>query len=391
MIAFEDAMKIIGSEPVSTAIEETDLNASLGRVLAEDVISDTDMPPFDRSAMDGYACRRSDLGERLEIVGTITAGGAPGKPVGKNQCTKIMTGAQVPDGADCVVMVEHTINDGDNHVIFTGSQTADNISFRAEDVWKGDVLLSRGCLIRPQHIAILASAGCTSPVVYVMPRITVLTTGNEIVEPCEKLAGSLIRNSNGPQLMAQVRMAGGHANYGGIVRDTKEDLHVAVKAAVEASDIVIITGGVSMGDFDFVPAVLKDYGIRLFFEKVAVKPGRPTLFGRKDDVFVFGLPGNPVSSFTIFELMVKPLIYRMMGYAFSAPVIKLPMGVDFSRRKADRISWIPVIVDKEGQVFTANYHGSAHIHALHQANGMLGVPAGIFSYKKGDIVNVRQI
>jgi molybdopterin molybdotransferase len=264
MIAFEDALKIIGSEPVITAKEKTELAGSLGRVLAEDIISDTDMPPFNRSAMDGYACRRADLGERLEVVGTITAGMIPDKPIGKNQCLKIMTGAKVPDGADCVVMIEQTKKDGDGYVIFTGSQTSDNIAFRAEDVKKGDVLLSRGCLIRPQHIAILASSGYTTPVVYVMPRVTVITTGNEIVEPGEKADGTLIRNSNGPQLMAQVRMTGVNAHYGGIVRDSKEALHAAVKMAIEESDLVIFTGGVSMGDFDYVPGVLKDSGFIFF-------------------------------------------------------------------------------------------------------------------------------
>jgi molybdopterin molybdotransferase len=391
MIAFEDALNIIGSEPVTLAKEKTDLAGCLGRVLAEDIISDTDMPPFNRSAMDGYACRRADLAEKLEVTGTITAGMSQDKPIGKNQCLKIMTGAKVPEGADCVIMVEQTKLDGNDHIIFTGLQTSDNIAYRAEDVKKGDILLSRGCLIRPQHIAIMASAGCPAPAVYAMPRVTILATGNEIVEPGEKLSGTLIRNSNGPQLMAQVRMTGAYANYGGIVRDSKEELNAAVKTAIEESDMVIITGGVSMGDFDYVPAVLKDSGVQLFFEKVAVKPGRPTIFGRKDNVFIFGLPGNPVSSFTIFELMVKLLIYRMMGHNYTPPVLKLPMGVDFSRKKADRISWIPVTIDREGLVNPSDHHGSAHIHAFHEASGLIGMPAGIYSYKKGDIVNVRQI
>jgi molybdopterin molybdotransferase len=391
MIAFEDALRIIGSEPVCAVKEKTALDSSLGRILAEDIISDIDMPPFNRSAMDGYACRRSDLGERLEIVGTLSAGETSGTVIGRNQCSRIMTGAKVPDGADCVVMIEHTIKDGENHVIFTGSKTADNIAFMAEDVSKGDVVLPRGCLIRPQHIAILASAGLTAPLVYARPRVVVITTGNELVEPGEKLSGTLIRNSNGPQLMAQVMMTGVHAQYAGIIRDSPEDLQTAVDSAIESFDMVIITGGVSMGDFDYVPSVLKDCGVRLFFEKVAVKPGRPTIFGCKDDVFVFGLPGNPVSSFTIFELMVKPLIYRMMGHDYAAPGLRLPMGVDFSREKADRISWIPVIIDEDGQVFPEDYHGSAHIHALVKSSGLLGVAEGVFSFKKGDIVNVRQI
>lgn len=390
MLPFEEALKIIEQESFVLGTESIPLQDCCGRVLAEDVLSDTDMPPFDKSAMDGFACRRDDLGHRLEIIETVSAGDIPRKRIEKDQCSRIMTGARVPEGADCVVMVEHTeTNDG--FIRFTGTKTAINIAFTGEDLKRGDRALARGTLLRPQHIAILAAIGCTRPPVYRQPRVAVLTTGDEIVEPDVRPEGTCIRNSNGPQLVAQINSMSAIADYHGIVKDTPELTDSAIKSALSGNDTVIITGGVSMGDFDFVPSVLIKNGVELFFEKVAVKPGRPTVFGRRGRVSVFGLPGNPVSSFTIFELMVKPHLYRMMGHEYSPPVLRLPMGVDYLRKKADRIAWAPVYIDEEGMVTPVDYHGSAHIHSLSGAWGLLGIPKDVFGYKKGELVNVRQI
>ena len=390
MLPFEEALKIIEQESFVLGTESIPLQDCCGRVLAEDVLSDTDMPPFDKSAMDGFACRRDDLGHRLEIIETVSAGDIPRKRIEKDQCSRIMTGARVPEGADCVVMVEHTeTNDG--FIRFTGTKTAINIAFTGEDLKRGDRALARGTLLRPQHIAVLAAIGCTRPPVYRQPRVAVLTTGDEIVEPDVRPEGTCIRNSNGPQLVAQINSMSAIADYHGIVKDTPELTDSAIKSALSGNDTVIITGGVSMGDFDFVPSVLIKNGVELFFEKVAVKPGRPTVFGRRGRVSVFGLPGNPVSSFTIFELMVKPHLYRMMGHEYSPPVLRLPMGVDYLRKKADRIAWAPVYIDEEGMVTPVDYHGSAHIHSLSGAWGLLGIPKDVFGYKKGELVNVRQI
>jgi molybdopterin molybdotransferase len=391
MISFEEALRIVDQESWVLGKENIPLQECCGRVLAEDVLSDTDMPPFDKSAMDGFACRHDDLGQRLEIVETVTAGDIPRKRIEKNQCSRIMTGARVPEGADCVVMVEHTETEDNRFIRFTGSKTSVNIAFMGEDLKKGDRALARGTLLRPQHIAILASTGCVRPAVYRQPRVAILTTGDEIVEPDVRPGGTCIRNSNGPQLVAQINGMSAIADYHGIVKDTPELTDSAIKSALSGNDTVIITGGVSMGDFDFVPSVLVKNEVELFFEKVAVKPGRPTVFGRRGKVSVFGLPGNPVSSFTIFELMVKPHLYRMMGHDYRPPVLRLPIGVDYIRKKADRISWAPVYIDEEGMVIPVDYHGSAHIHSLSDAWGLLGVPKDVFGFKKGELVNVRQI
>lgn len=391
MIRFEEALKIIRNETFNLETEIIPLQDSVQRILAQDVFSDVDMPPFNKSAMDGFACRRSDLGSRLEVIETVRAGDIPEKPVGIKQCVKIMTGGKVPEGADCVIMVEHTVKEGDGYIRFTGEKTAVNIAFKGEDLKNGNMVLSKGKLIGPQHIAMLASAGYSMPRVYRQPKVAVMTTGDEIVEPGIKPEGTCIRNSNGPQLVAQIKRAGAIPGYLGIVKDDPGKTDSAIKSAIKGNDLIIITGGVSMGDYDFVPSVLKKNGFRLFFEKVAVKPGRPTVFGRKENVFIFGLPGNPVSSFTIFELMVKVLLYGLMGHEYNPPEIRLPIGSDYSRKKADRVAWTPANISSEGEIIPVDYHGSAHIHSLTDAWGMMAMAEGVYSYKRGDMVNVRQI
>lgn len=391
MVEFKEALNIIKDEAYILGTEPLPLHDCAGRILAQDIISDIDMPPFNRSAMDGFACRRSDLNSPLEVIETVRAGDIPKKNIGPLQCVRIMTGGKVPQGADCVIMVEQTLQEGDNHIRFTGEKTAGNIAFRGEDLKVGDLALGKGIMIKPQHVAILASVGCAAPLVYRQPSVAVMTTGDEIVEPQVRPQGTCIRNSNGPQLVAQISRAGALPRYMGIVKDTPGITDAAIKKALGRSDVIVITGGVSMGDYDFVPSVLKKNGFELFFEKVAVKPGRPTVFGRKDNVFVFGLPGNPVSTFMIFELMVKPLLYSMMGYEYEPDVLRMTIGQEYSRKKADRLSWTPVSLNSLGEVIPGGYHGSAHIHSLADAWGLMSMEPGTYLYKRGEMVNVRQI
>jgi molybdopterin molybdotransferase len=390
MVSFEEALKIGNQAAFTLPKENVLLEDAMNRVLAEEVISDMDMPPFDKSAMDGFACRREDLSEPLEIVETIKAGDVPSKIIGKNQCARIMTGGKVPQGADCVIMVEQTEMVGENFVRFNGSKTSDNIARRAEDIKLGEVVLKKGVLIQPQHVAVLASVGCVTPLVYKQPRVAVLTTGDEIVEPHEKPRGTSIRNSNGIQLVSQIKKMGALASYMGIVGDTPEKTDRAIKVALENHDVLIFTGGVSMGDYDFVTQVLKDNNFDIRFEKVAVKPGRPTVFGKKGNQFVFGLPGNPVSSFIIFELIVKPFLYKLMNHNHIPTVGNFPIGLNYSRKKADRIAWTPVSLEN-GFAVPVDYHGSAHIHSLCFAQGLMAMDSGVSEFRKGEMVHVRFI
>jgi molybdopterin molybdotransferase len=334
MIQFEEALAIILHHAICLESETVEMTASLGRVLAADVRSDMDMPPFDKTAVDGFACRRDDLTKNLRVLEVVAAGQVPSVSVGPGECTKIMTGAMVPEGADCVIMVEFTHENEDGSIAFTGTRTANNICYLGEDVKKGEIILEKGLLIKPQHIAVLASAGCIKPEVYRKVKVGILSTGDEIVEPGEVPGAGKIRNSNAWQLMAQAEAMSVEPHYFGIAPDEEIETLSMIRKAMETCDVILLTGGISMGDFDFVPSVLQKAGFEFHFKSLAVQPGRPTLFGTaRNNKFCFGLPGNPVSSFNQFELLVKPLFYKMMGCNYEAVVVKLPLATDYSRKK----------------------------------------------------------
>jgi len=391
MISFEKAFEIVLNSAYLLGTECVDIALAVNRVLAEDVKSDIDMPPFNKAAMDGYACRREDLSNELTIVETIPAGVSPKKAIGPNQCARIMTGATVPQGADCVIMVEFTGNPTENTVLFTGKETASNICIKAEDIKAGQAVLRKGTLIKSQHLATLAAVGCANPCVAVRPKVAILATGNELVEPSQSPSVSQVRDSNSFQLAAQVESVGAVAKNYGITKDTKQAIDAAIRTAIVENDVVLVSGGVSVGDFDFVPDILKQNDIELMFEKIAIKPGKPTVFGVSENVFCFGMPGHPVSGFVMCELLVKPFLYKLMGHDFTPLEIKVPLGTSISRKKAGRPSWIPVVITDEGTAKPVEYHGSAHFNALCGADGLLCVPKGTAELKEGTIVSVRHI
>lgn len=391
MIAIEKAYEIVLQNASILSSEKVLFTESLGRILAEDVRSDIEMPPFDKSAMDGYACRKEDLKNILEIIEVIPAGKTPEKTIGKNQCANIMTGAPIPKGADFVVQVELTEESSDGKTVkIIDIPARNNISYQGEDVKIGTQVLEKGLKIEAQHIAIFAAVGYTDVLVYKKPKVGIISTGDELVEPQNKPSLSQIRNSNGYQLIAQVKACGAIASYIGIAEDTPEDTFNKVSKALKENDIVLLTGGVSMGTFDFVPQVLEKAGVKILFDSIAVKPGKPTTFGMADNKYCFGLPGNPVSSFIQFDLLVKPLIYNLMGQDYKPLDIQMALGVDFKRRNPDRKAYFPIII-KKGEVLPVDYHGSAHIHALSSAHGIISMEIGQTEIKKGEKVHVRQI
>ena len=390
MIPLEKAYEIVLQNAFPLETEKVLFTDSLGRILAEDVKSDIEMPPFDKSAMDGYACRKEDLKNTLEIIEVIPAGKTPEKTIGKNQCANIMTGAPIPQGADCVVQVELTETSNDKTVKIVEIPARDNISYQGEDVKVGTKVLDKGTKIEAQHIAVFAAVGYIDVLVYRQPTVGIISTGDELVEPQNKPSLSQIRNSNGYQLIGQVKSCGAIANYIGIAEDTPEDTFDKVSRALKENDIVLLTGGVSMGTFDFVPQVLEQAGVKIEFDAIAVKPGKPTTFGMADKKFCFGLPGNPVSSFVQFDLLVKPLIYTLMGQVYKPLDIQMTLGADFKRRNPDRKAYFPIIIEN-GEVLPVDYHGSAHIHALSSAHGIISMEIGQTEIKKGEKVHVRQI
>lgn len=391
MILFEEALDIITKSASPLTTEKIRLENSLGRVLSVDVFSDMDMPPFDKSAVDGYACRRADLEKELKVLETIPAGKVPSKFIDAGCCSKLMTGGMLPKGADTVIMVEDVEVTGTDTIRFVASRTSSNYCITAEDITKGEKVLDKGTLIRAQEIAILASVGCANPEVYKQPKVGIISTGDELVEPSETPDMSQIRNSNAYQLVAQARRADCQATYFGIAHDTEEStLQIIQKAAAE-SDIVILTGGISAGDFDFVPAVIQHAGFDIKFRSMAVQPGKPVIFATRGNQYLVALPGNPVSSFVQFELLVKHLIKLITGN--QVPVIKLnvPMGVDYKRKKSDRKAFFPVYLSSEGTAMPVEYHGSAHIHSYIYAHGIATIEIGENEISKGFLVDVRLV
>ena len=392
MIKFEEALDVVlKSVQFTLKSERINFTDSLERILAEDVSSDINMPPFDKSAMDGFACRKADIKNELEVIEVLKAGKIPTKKIGKNQCAKIMTGAIVPEGADCVIMVEHIKITGDNKIQYLKDNTNNNICYFAEDIKKGALVLKKGIGIKPQHIAVMATVGYTQALVYKKPRVGIISTGDELVEPAKIPGKSQIRNSNGYQLITQVSRAGAIPNYIGIAEDSEEVTFTIISKAMKENDIVLLTGGVSMGDFDFVPEIMIKTGVDIKFRSIAVQPGKPTIFGTfKTKSFIFGLPGNPVSSYTQFELLVKPLILKLMGCEELHSILRLPMGAVYRRKKSERKSFIPVNIS-DGKVYPVEYHGSAHIHSYVGANGITSIDIGTEKLEIGELVDVRQI
>ena len=391
MIAFEKAFKLVISSAKPALTEQVTLLNALNKVLAEDIFSDIDMPPFNKSAMDGYACRREDIKNDLEIVDEIPAGTIPSKTIGRNQCARIMTGAMVPEGADFVIMKEHIEEIAQNLMHCNRETSKANICYAAEDVKAGSLVLKKGEVISPSSIAILASVGCSHPLVFKMPSVAIISTGNELVEPNEIPGISKIRNSNSYQLAAQAQQLGVMADYLGIVRDDEESLKNVLALALEKYDVTIISGGVSVGDFDFVPKILNQLNVNIQVHGMDVRPGKHLLFGERANHFIFGMPGNPVSSFVQFEVLVRPFLYALMGKTGIENLLHLPIEEDYLRKKGDQLIFVPVTLTSQGTVLPLEYHGSAHIHAYINAQGIMEIPKSISFIKKGEIVSVRPL
>lgn len=374
-----------------TVKEQVPFREALGRVLAAPVRSDMDMPPWDKSAVDGFACHRADLGSDLTVLETVPAGVMPSMKVIPGSCSRIMTGAAIPEGADYVFMLEESEVCAEGKVRFTGKAGRANIAKRAEDLYQGQTVLKPGHFIRPQHIAVMAMAGATDVTVSKRPLVGIISTGNELVEPDRIPSGAQIRNSNGWQLLAQVERAGATGRYYGIAGDDSESTSRLLRAALKENDVVLLSGGVSTGDFDVVPQVIIDAGLNIHFSHVAMQPGKPLTFCTGERKAVFGLPGNPVSVFVQFEIMVRPFLNRMAGVTEKEPEILMPLATDYSRQRADRRAYIPVTLTDKCEAMPVEYHGSAHISSFAGAWGIITIPKGQSWIQKGEPVSVRQI
>ncbi len=390
MVTLEEAIHLALSNAVETDTETVPFTEALQRILAEDVISDIDIPPFNKSAMDGYALRKEDVNQSLRVIEVVQAGNMPSRNLLPGECVKIMTGARIPDNANYVAKIEDTEIDEQGNIRIKKTENKSNIRLKAEDVKKDEKILSKGTLLRPQEIATLATVGKTMISVYKKPSLCIASTGNELVEPEQKPTDYQIRNSNAYQLVSQCMSMGIHPYYYGIIEDEINSTQYHLNQMLHQHNIIILTGGVSMGDFDFIPETIKQLGYDIVFQTINVQPGKPTMMARKGNKYIFGLPGNPVSSFMQFELIVKPFLYKMMGHQYVPAECKAPLAQEYYRKKAERTSIVPVKIENN-TVIPVEYHGSAHLFALNDATGFIIIPEKITEIPANTYVTVRFI
>lgn len=396
MLSVAEALEIVLGRcgPLPSEVTRI-LPDGLGLVLAEDVCTDLDVPPFDKAMMDGYAVLAADLaggGATLRVAGEQMAGQAAPARLGAGEAVRIMTGAPIPAGADAVVMVERTrLLDGNRvEVHEPRARPGLNVLPRGREMRAGDVAVGSGTLLRPPEIGLLATVGRTEVRAVPPPRVAVAATGDEVVEPAQAPGPSQIRNSNGPLLTAQVLRAGGRPEYLGIARDVPADLKEVLRRGLEA-DVLAVSGGVSAGDRDLVPGTLRELGVEAHFHKVAMKPGKPVLFGSRGGTLVFGLPGNPVSAFVCFELFVRPALARLGGHSVCGPeTVTAALAEDVVHR-SDRPTYHPAVVRESpsgNDVWLVPWFGSADLRGLARANALAVLPPGEHHLARGTAVPV---
>jgi molybdopterin molybdotransferase len=376
----------------------------VGSVLADDVTSDSDSPPFAKAMMDGYAASAgahvrqpvsagpSPDRVRLRIIEEISAGQVAKKTVGPGEAARIMTGAPIPPGADLVVMQEQTKLLAPDLVEIDAAELVKgrNVLERGTEMRRGEVVLSAGTVLRPQHLGILAGMGRASLRLFPRPHVSVLSTGDEVVEAGEPLGAGQIHNSNGPMLVSQANAAAGIVQYLGIARDEPNQLRDMIGRGLK-HDILVLSGGVSAGKRDLVPGVLEELGVRARFHKVRMKPGKPVFFGVRDHTLVFGLPGNPVSAFVCFNLFVRPAMDALTGHPSPGP---RTIGAEFTDElifETDRPTYHPAKIEELSgrlRVRLVKWFGSADLRGLGRADALVLMPAGRTMLSPGSQVQV---
>ena len=405
MLSVDEALQQVLARAAPCAPQVRPCGEALGLVLAEDISSDVDSPPHDKSLVDGYAVVADDLSDgsaTLEVLEEVTAGAVPTRPVARGRATRIMTGAPVPNGADAVVMIERTelLTDPNKtprvRIAAPAVLAGQNIMRRATSLARGDVVLRTGARLRPIELGLLAEVGRVEVCVVDRPTVAVLPTGNELVPPVKVPAAGQIRNSNGPMLAAAAAAAGASPVDLGIAVDDPRQLRTAIERGLQC-DLLLISGGVSAGVLDLVPGVLAELGVEQVFHKVDLKPGKPLWFGvlprSGSHALVFGLPGNPVSSLVCFELFVRPAIGRMAGRDAALEEVSAPLAVEFQQR-SDRPTYHPARLVGTGANLTVtplDWQGSADLRTLVDAGALACFPGGARTYAAGKVIRVLRL
>jgi len=392
MILLTKALEIVEKElaGITLTVETVSVRQALGRTIAEDQTARLDLPPFDKSAMDGYAVLEGEQRQEYHLIEVVPAGKMPSKKLEPGTTIKVMTGAPVPEGTEKVIMVEQT-SEADGKVRIISHSKATNICPRGEDIGRGDVVLKAPSVLGPLEIANLIAVGIIEVKVFRLVRIAILATGNEIVDSPDKLKAGKIMNSNGPMLEALCRKYSFDIVTNKIVIDDRDATISAICEALNNADIVLLSGGVSVGDFDFVTDAMKQAGLRLHFNRVAIKPGKPMTFASSDEKIAFGLPGNPVAVFLMFHLFVLYAARLMAGMKPRVRYVTLPLATDFHHRNAERMAFLPCQLTPDGMLKPVEYHGTAHLLALLDCDGFFVVPKDVTEIHAGEKANYLSI
>ncbi len=399
LLPVDEALAIVLSAAPALPPEEVPLDEAAGRILRDEVHAEHDFPPFDKSLMDGYAVIAADLAaapRTLRVLEEIPAGSDPSRleRLQPGTASRIMTGAPLPPGADAVLVVEETGPPvpGDPAAVRAKSavRSGDNLARRGADVRQGEVLLGPGQFIGAGEIGVLAACGRTHVTVSRRPRVAVLATGDELVEPGEAPGPGRIRNSNAPMLLTLARRAGAEALYLGIARDDEAVLRQAIGRGLE-SDALVLSGGVSMGAYDLVGKTLRSLGVAIQFERVAIKPGKPFTFGTRGSTPVFGCPGNPVSAYVIFQVFVRAALRRMAGFPNPAPASLRGTLAGPVRQRPGRAGYYQAVARWGGSGYRVEVlptSGSADFLSCARGNALAVVPADVLSMAAGDPVDI---
>ncbi len=401
VLSYEEAATVVRREAegifAHTGPERVPLGAAAGRVLAEDVAADRDQPPFPRSTRDGFACRALDLAAGpLRVMGQIRAGESwTGGSLGPGEAVEIMTGAGVPAGADCVVMIEHVVHAA-GQISMAGPREmapGENVVPAGAEARAGDVVVSAGSRLGVRSIAAAASCGAAELVVFRQPRVAILATGDELVEVAENPLPHQIRNSNSYSLAAQVVAAGGEPVVFPIVRDDPQVTRDAIAGAGDC-DLLLLTGGVSMGKFDYVEEALLAEGAEFFFTGARIQPGKPVVFGKLPKQYFFGLPGNPISTMVTFALFTAPLLRALGGEKDRAPKFLLARLEEEVQVKPGLTRFLPARVESDVRgvrVRRITWQGSGDLAAAARATGFLVVSENAERLEAGEIVSVLEL
>ena len=399
LTSLREAQQIVLDAALTLGCEKVGLLDALDRVLGEDIIAPRDNPPWNNSAMDGFAVRWDDIKKEheitkpaeLKIIEDVAAGDVATKSVGRGEAIRIMTGAPVPGGADTVVRVEFTEPSETTVRIFQPEPQGANIRPKGEDVKEGECIIAKGTQLRPAEIGMLAILAKSFVLVHQRPRVAILSTGDELADLDEKFDENKIVNSNSYGIAAAVQEAGGIPLLLGIAKDTPESLKEKIAQGL-GCNIIVLSGGVSMGDYDFTKVVFSELGADMHFWKLAIRPGQPLAFGKIQGKLAFGLPGNPVSSMVTFEQLVRLAIMKMGGHRhLERPTVEAVFKEKFSKHPDRRHFLRGILAHEDGQltVKTTGPQGSGILTSMVKANGLIDIAEEIEKVNPGDTIKVQ--